>query len=84
MLLEQFERLIGLESLCLLHLNDAKVAAAPGWTAMSISAVGRSGGMVLRTAAAALARGDAVILETPDIGSEWDRRNLKAVRSLLL
>ncbi len=85
MLLEQFERLIGLESLCLLHLNDAKVAR--GSRVDRHEHIGR--GQIGRDGFRELLRqpwpeGMPVILETPDIGSEWDRRNLKAVRSLLL
>jgi deoxyribonuclease IV len=83
-LLEQFEQQIGLEYLEALHLNDSK--AALGSRVDRHEHIGR--GLIGAEGFQALLRHDwpaelPVILETPDIGSDWDRVNLEAVRLLL-
>lgn len=83
-LLEQFERFIGLEALCLLHLNDAKVARGSRVDRHEHIGRGRIGLDGFRELLRQPWPGKMpVILETPDIGSDWDCRNLDTVRSLL-
>lgn len=82
-LLEQFERLIGLENLCLLHLNDAKVER--GSRVDRHEHIGR--GQIGLDGFRELLRqpwpdGMPAILETPEIGSDRDRQNLEILRSL--
>lgn len=83
-LLEQFERLIGLENLCLLHLNDAKVARGSRVDRHEHIGLGQIGLDGFRE----LLRQPwpdemPAILETPEIGSDWDRKNMEALRLLL-
>ncbi len=83
-LLEQFEGLIGLEYLFALHLNDAKVAR--GSRVDRHEHIGR--GQIGLEGFRELLRQPwpaemPAILETPEMGSEWDRKNLDAIRALL-
>ncbi len=83
-LLEQFERLIGLEHLTALHLNDAKVACGSRVDRHEHIGQGQIGLDGLQE----LLRQPwpekmPAVLETPEIGSEWDRINLEKIRSML-
>lgn len=83
-ILESFERLIGLESLCLLHLNDAKVERGSRVDRHEHIGLGKIGLDGFRE----LLRqpwpdGMPAILETPKIGSDWDKKNLETLQSLL-
>lgn len=83
-LLEQFHRLIGLENLCLLHLNDAKVARGSRVDRHEHIGRGQIGldgfrELLLQPWPAELPG----ILETPEMGSGWDEENLKALHGLL-
>lgn len=83
-LLEQFEGLIGLKYLFTLHINDAKVVR--GSRVDRHEHIGR--GQIGLEGFRELLRQPwpaemPAILETPEMGSEWDRKNLDTVRSLL-
>lgn len=82
--LEQFEKLIGLEHLCAIHLNDSKVEK--GSRVDRHEHIGQ-GSIKLDGFKALLnqkwASALPFILETPEIGTDWDRINLETVRSLL-
>ena len=81
--LEQFEKHIGLEHLCLLHLNDAK--AGLGSRVDRHEHIGCGG--IGREGFRALLNQDwpedmPAILETPEMGGPWDRRNLEMLVEL--
>ena len=83
-LLDRFERLIGLDNLCVIHLNDAKVARGSRVDRHEHIGHGQIGLDGFRE----LLRqpwpdGMPAILETPEIGSDWDRKNLETLQSLL-
>ncbi len=82
--LEQFEKLIGLEHLCAIHLNDSKVEK--GTRVDRHEHIGH-GSIKLEGFKALLNQKWAAdfpfILETPEIGTDWDDVNLETVRSLL-
>lgn len=83
-LLEQFDRLLGLENLCLLHINDAKVGRGSRVDRHEHLGLGQIGLKGFRE----LLRQPwpeelPAILETPEMGSDWDRKNMDALRSLL-
>lgn len=83
-MLEQFERLIGLEQLCALHMNDAKVARGSRVDRHEHIGHGQMGLDGFRELLRHPWPGEMpAILETPDMGSDWDRKNLEALRSLL-
>ncbi len=83
-LLEQFENKIGLEHLLVIHINDSK--AACGSRVDRHEHIGR-GAINLEGFKALLNQNWPAdfpfILETPEIGSDWDRVNLETVCSLL-
>lgn len=83
-LLGDFDGLIGLENLYALHINDAKVARGSRVDRHEHIGRGRIGLEGFRE----LMRQPwpeamPAILETPEMGSDWDRLNLEALRSLL-
>ena len=83
-LLEQFERSMGLENLCVLHMNDAKVARGSRVDRHEHIGLGQIGVDGFRELLRqSWAPEMPAILETPEMGSDWDRRNLEALRSLL-
>lgn len=83
-LLDQFESKIGLEHLLAIHINDSK--AALGSRVDRHEHIGR-GAIGLEGFKALLHHhwpaGFPFILETPEIGTDWDRVNLETVRALL-
>ena len=83
-LLEQFDKLIGLKHLCALHLNDSR--AACGSRIDRHEHIGQ-GAIGLECFKVLLnnqwPENLPAILETPEIGSEWDRKNLEIIRSLI-
>ncbi|NLA04317.1 MAG: deoxyribonuclease IV [Firmicutes bacterium] len=82
--LEQFERCMGLENLCVLHMNDAKVARGSRVDRHEHIGLGQIGVDGFRELLRqSWAPEMPAILETPEMGSDWDRRNLEALRSLL-
>ena len=82
--LGQFDRLIGLDRLRALHVNDSKVAC--GSKVDRHQHLGK-GSIGLRSFEALLAYSwpeeMPVILETPEMGSEWDHHNLTTLLSLV-
>lgn len=83
-LLEEFERLVGLENLCLLHINDAKVARGSRVDRHEHIGLGQIGLDGFRELLRHPWPGDLpAILETPEIGSDRDRQNLEVIRSLM-
>lgn len=83
-LLERFDKIIGLEKLCLLHLNDSRVGRGSRVDRHEHIGRGRIGLEGFRE----LLRQPwpeemPAILETPEIGSDWDRQNLETLRRLL-
>lgn len=82
--LEQFDRIIGLQHLHLLHLNDSRVQR--GSRVDRHEHIGR-GAIGLDGFKALLNRpwpeDFPAILETPEIGSDWDRVNLETLQSLV-
>ncbi len=82
-LLEQFERLMGLEQLCALHINDARVARGSRVDRHEHIGHGQMGLDGFRELLRHPWPGAMpAILETPEMGSDWDRKNLEALRSL--
>jgi deoxyribonuclease-4 len=82
--LEQFDRIIGLEHLQLLHLNDSRVrrgSRADRHEHIGRGAIGFDGFKALLTRPWPV--GFPAILETPEIGSDWDRANLETLQSLV-
>lgn len=81
--LEQFDQLIGLEHLCAIHLNDSK--AEKGSRVDRHEHIGY-GSIKLEGFKALLNQkwppDLPFILETPEIGTDWDRVNLGTIRSL--
>ncbi|MEW5783674.1 MAG: deoxyribonuclease IV [Bacillota bacterium] len=84
LLLEQFEKLIGLDHLCVLHLNDSKAACGSRVDRHDHIGLGAIGPECFRTLLRQPWPADLpAILETPEIGSEWDRKNMETLHSLL-
>ena len=81
--LEQVHKLIGLEHLHMLHLNDSK--AALGSRVDRHDHIGR-GAIGLECFRVLLNQKwpaeMPLILETPEIGTDWDRQNLETLRKL--
>jgi len=82
-ILEQFDQTIGLEHLLAVHINDSK--ARLGSRVDRHEHIGR--GAIKPEGFKALLKQNwpanfPFILETPEIGSDWDRRNLETLRSL--
>ena len=81
--LEQFHKLIGLEHLQVLHLNDSKVALGSRVDRhehIGRGAIGSACFQVLLNQK--WSANMPLILETPEIGTDWDRRNLETLHSL--
>ncbi len=82
-LLDQFDGLIGLENLCLLHINDARVARGSRVDRHEHIGLGQIGLEGFREIfRQSWPKGMPAILETPEMGSDWDRKNLETTRSL--
>lgn len=82
--LEQFEQSMGLENLCVLHMNDAKVERGSRVDRHEHIGLGQIGLEGFRE----LLRRSwppemPAILETPEMGSDWDRQNIEVLRSML-
>jgi len=82
--LEQFDRILGLKRLCLLHLNDAKTARGSRLDRHEHIGHGRMGLEGFRELLRQPWPAEMpAILETPEMGSHWDQKNLETLRRLL-
>ncbi|MBS3942833.1 MAG: TIM barrel protein, partial [Dethiobacter sp.] len=83
-MLEQFDKTIGLKHLLAIHINDSKAkrgSRVDRHEHIGHGAINPEGFKTLLNQN--WPGGFPFILETPDIGSDWDRVNLEIVRSLL-
>ena len=82
--LEQVHNLIGLEHLHMLHLNDSKAALGSRLDRHDHIGRGAIGPACFRVLLKQKWPAEMpLILETPEIGTDWDRVNLEALRALL-
>ncbi len=82
-MLERFDNLIGLNRLRLLHVNDSKAACGSRVDRHQHIGLGTIGEGAFRALLDFTWPPDMpLILETPEIGSDWDRYNLNTLLSL--
>lgn len=83
-MLEQFDKTIGLKHLLAIHINDSKAKRGSRVDRHEHIGYGAINPEGFKTLLSQSWPGDfPFILETPDIGSDWDRVNLEKVRSLM-